>query len=256
MIKNIKSKFDSETKRKTKNLVNKIKAFFVFNNLTTLAKIFGTDKWGYHYYTKHYQKHFRPFKYKKIKLLEIGVGGYHIPTNGGNSLRMWKAYFCLGKIYSLDIYDKSPHEEHRIKIYQGSQVDQKFLMSICEEIGDLDIIIDDGSHINEHVIKTFEYLFPKLKNGGIYVIEDTQTSYWKEYGGTSENFNQDGTIYFYFKRLIDALNNEEFMIDGYEKKYYDKHIVSMHFYHNMIFIYKGENNEPSTYLKNNQIKNE
>lgn len=255
MLKKIKSKIDNETKRKIILFLKNIQAFFVSSNLTALAKIFGTDKWGYHYYTIHYQKHFSSFRYKNIKLLEIGVGGYDNPNFGGHSLRMWKAYFRFGKIFSLDIYDKSPQEESRIKIFNGSQVDEKFLMSICKEIGDLDLIIDDGSHINNHVIKTFEFLFPKLKKGGIYVIEDTQTSYWKEYGGTSDNLNQEGTIYFYFKTLIDALNNEEFMIDGYQKSYYDKHIVSMHFYHNMIFIYKGDNNEPSTYLKNNQIKN-
>ena len=67
----------------------------------------------------------------------------------------------------MDIYDKSPHEENRIKIYQGSQVDTDFLQSLCNEIGNFDIIVDDGSHINEHVIKSFEFLFPKLKKGGI-----------------------------------------------------------------------------------------
>jgi hypothetical protein len=55
--------------------------------------------------------------------------------------------------------------------------------------------------------------------------------------------------------LIDSLNHEEFMIQNYEKSYYDKHIVSIHFYHNMIFIYKGDNYEPSNYLVNNKVKN-
>ena len=56
---------------------------------------------------------------------------------------------------------------------------------------ELDIIIDDGSHINEHVIRTFQYLFPKLKPGGIYVVEDTQTSYRQDYGGDDKNLNND-----------------------------------------------------------------
>jgi hypothetical protein len=67
----------------------------------------------------------------------------------------------------MDIYDKSPQEESRIKIFKGSQVDYPFLDSALAEMGDLDIIIDDGSHINEHVINTFKYLFPKLKSGGM-----------------------------------------------------------------------------------------
>jgi len=255
MIKNLKSKFSFRTKQVIKNKLLFFAAFFVSSNLTTLAKLFKTDKWGSHFYTTHYQTHFKKFRFKKIKFLEIGVGGYNDPYSGGNSLRMWKAYFPFAIIYSLDIYDKSPHEENRIKIYQGSQVDTDFLQSLCNEIGNFDIIVDDGSHINEHVIKSFEFLFPKLKKGGIYVVEDTQTSYWSEYGGNSDSFNMEGTIYHYFKSLIDGLNHQEFMINDYKKSYFDSNIVSMHFYHNMIFIYKGDNDESSNYLQNNSFRN-
>lgn len=254
----IASLFKNMPERKKLKLLYKWRSFksiFYMFNLSKIALLHRTDKFGGHFYTPHYQKHFRPFKFKRINLLEIGVGGYDLLTKGGNSLRMWKSYFPFAKIFSMDIYDKSFLQERRIKIYKGSQVDAQLLDKMVADIGDLDIIIDDGSHINEHVIKTFEMLFPKLKNGGIYVIEDTQTSYWEEYGGTSEDFNKEGTIYHFFKALIDGLNCEEFMIDDYKKSYYDKHIIAMHFYHNMIFIYKGLNDEPSNYLKNNKVDN-
>ncbi|MDP3358902.1 MAG: class I SAM-dependent methyltransferase [Lutibacter sp.] len=251
----VKSKMTLETIFKYRNKITSVKAFFYIFNLNKLALLHGTDKNESHFYTQHYQKHFKPFKFKKFNLFEIGVGGYNNPISGGNSLRMWKSYFPFAKIFSLDIYDKSFLQENRIKIYKGSQVDFDFLQMICNEVGLFDLIIDDGSHINEHVIKSFEFLFPKLKIGGIYAIEDTQTSYWENYGGTSNDFNKEGTIYHYFKSLIDSLNNEEFVLDNYEKSYFDKHIISMHFYHNMIFIYKGYNNEPSNYLKNNKRSN-
>ncbi|KAB1067028.1 class I SAM-dependent methyltransferase [Tamlana haliotis] len=225
-------------------------------NLSKIARIHKTDKFGGHFYTPHYQNHFSKFKFKRNTILEIGVGGYEDPYLGGNSLRMWKSYFPFSKIYSLDIHDKSFLQENRIKIFKGSQVDFNFLDTITVEIGGIDIIIDDGSHINEHVIESFKYLFPKLKNGGIYVVEDTQTSYWKDYGGDSINLDNKETIYGFFKGLIDGLNNEEFVIEGYQKSYFDKHIVSMHFYHNMIFIYKGENNELSNFLVKNKIPHE
>ena len=88
-------------------------------NLTKLAMINNTDKFktGRHEYTNIYQTHFKRLKYKKIKLLEIGVGGYKRSDRGGCSLRMWKRYFLYGQIYALDIYDKSPQEESRIKIF-------------------------------------------------------------------------------------------------------------------------------------------
>ena len=203
-----------------------------------------------------YQNHFKNFKFKNNNILEIGVGGYEDPYTGGNSLRMWKSYFPFSKIYALDIHEKSFLQENKIKIFKGSQVDFKFLDDIINEIGEVDLIIDDGSHINKHVIETFEYLFPRLKKGGIYVIEDTQTSYCKDYGGNSTSFDDKTTIYGFFKSLIDSLNNEELIIDNYQKTYYDKHIISMHFYHNMIFIYKGDNSEVSNYIVKNKKPNE
>ena len=248
----VKSKMSSKTILKYRNKIKSVRSIYYMFNLDKLALLHGTDKNGSHFYTQHYQKHFKAFKFKKINLLEIGVGGYKNLLSGGQSLRMWKSFFPFAKIISLDIFDKSFLQESRIKIYKGSQVDNDFLQSICDEVGLFDLIIDDGSHINKHVIKSFEFLFPKLKTGGIYVIEDTQTSYWEDYGGTSNDFNKEGTIYHYFKSLIDCLNHEEFIKENYQKSYFDKHIISMHFYHNMIFIYKGENNEPSNYLKNNK----
>jgi demethylmacrocin O-methyltransferase len=227
-----------------------LKVFYTFN-LQKLGLMFGTDKAVGHYYLQHYQKHFRPYKFQNIKVLEIGVGGYDKPNYGGHSLRMWKSYFWFGRIFSIDIHDKTALQEKRIKIFRGSQVDAQFLVNVISETGDLDLIIDDGSHINSHVIETFTLLFPKLKDGGIYVIEDTQTSYWKDKGGDSNNFNNPDTMMAFFKGLTDGLNHQEFILPGYQPNYYDKHIVSMHFYHNIIFIYKGNNNEESNLVKNN-----
>ena len=219
------------------------------HNLTKLAIIYNTDKWGSHHYTPHYQKHFKPYKYKKINLLEIGVGGNKYPKKGGASLRMWKRYFPFAHIFSIDIFEKSFHEESRIKIFKGSQVDTLFLDKVCSEIGDIDIIIDDGSHMNNHVVTTFKYLFPKLKNGGIYVIEDTQTSYWPHYNGDSKDLNNPNTMMNFFKNIPDNLNHKEFDIANYKANYFDENIVAIHFYHNLIFIYKGKNNEASNIMK-------
>jgi demethylmacrocin O-methyltransferase len=256
MIKQIlKNRLSISWQIKLRNLINDVRVFGLRRNLNKLGEIYGTDKIGNHYYTPHYMTHLKKFKCKKIKLLEIGVGGYESPYYGGNSLRMWKKYFPFGRIFSIDIYDKSTIQERRIKIFKGSQTDKTFLDLITEEIGDIDIIIDDGSHINEHVIATFNILFPKLKEGGIYVVEDSQTSYWPDYGGDSENLNNPKTMMNYFKSLTDSLNNQEFINPNYKQTYFDKKIISMHFYHNLIFIYKGNNNEKSNMIHNNMLKN-
>jgi len=248
----LKRKLSRSAKHRLRNFIDDLIAIGYGNNLDKLGKIYRTDKIGCHYYTPLYQLHLKRFKFKRINLLEIGVGGYENQFEGGSSLRMWKKYFPFGKIFSLDIYDKSALQENRIKIFQGSQVDSDFLEKVTDEIGSLDIIIDDGSHINEHVIETFKLLFPKLKDGGIYIIEDTQTSYWLDFGGDSENLNNPKTMMNFFKSLVDSLNNKEFVLANYQQSYFDKKIVSMHFYHNLIFIYKGNNDEKSNMVVNNQ----
>lgn len=248
----IKNKISYKKRLKLKYKLRTFRASLYPYNLCKIAAIHKTDKFGSHFYTPHYHNHFKKYKFRKNNILEIGVGGYGNPLNGGNSLRMWKSYFPFSKIYALDIYDKSFLQERRIKIFKGSQVDTDFLEKMTIEIGDIDMIIDDGSHINTHVIESFKYLFPKLKNGGIYVIEDTQTSYWEDYGGDSNNFDNKTTINGFFKSLTDCLNSEEFVIENYQKTFYDRHIISMHFYHNMIFIYKGDNDESSNHIVKNK----
>jgi hypothetical protein len=215
-------------------------------NLDFLARFYGTDKCGTHSYTMHYETHFRPFRPRPVHLLEIGVGGYKSGQQGGGSLRMWKRYFPRGRIYSVDIFDKSALEESRIRIFRGSQVDHKLWEQVFSEQPEFDLIIDDGSHRNEHIPETFRLLFPRLKNGGIYVVEDTQTSYWPLYGGDSLNLDNPATQMNFFKRLVDGLNHQELVQDrstGVTE--FDRQIVSIHFYHNMVFIYKGANDEPS-----------
>lgn len=212
-------------------------------DLSLLAYMHETDKYGYHSYIRYYQKHFSPLRSKKINLLEIGVGGYESPTSGGSSLRMWKQYFPNGNIFGIDINDKSGVDESRIKTFRGDQSDTKFLSTVAEEIGCIDVIIDDGSHINSHVIESFEFLFPLLADNGIYVVEDVQTSYWHNFGGSSNDLSSNATIVGYFKALVDGLNYQD-MVPNRKPGYFDLHIVEVCFYHNLIFIQKGLNDDP------------
>ena len=135
MIKDfVERNFSKNQRRKVRNFLSDLRALFIISDLNKLAHIYKTDKWGEHSYTPHYKTHLKKYRLKKINLLEIGVGGYEDPQAGGFSLRMWKKYFPFGKIYSLDIYDKSPLQEHRIKIYKGSQVDPVLLGQIVKEM--------------------------------------------------------------------------------------------------------------------------
>jgi hypothetical protein len=211
-------------------------------DLTWLAKHFRTDKWGSHRYTPHYQRHFAAMRNKPVTVFEIGIGGDWKARTAGASLRMWKQYFPKGRIAGLDIDDRSDIAEDRIRIFQGDQSDEVLLRHIVDEIGRPDIIIDDGSHRPEHVRKSFEVLFPLLADNGIYAVEDIQTSYWPEWGGR-EALDDPTTSMAMLKGLADGLNYEEFVIEPYEPSYTDLHVVALHYYHNLVFIEKGTNQE-------------
>jgi hypothetical protein len=207
-------------------------------SIETLGFKHGTDKLG-HGYLPYYATHFSPLRTKKLNILEIGVGGYRDPKKGGESLRLWQEYFRNGQIYGIDIHDKSPHAAKRIKTFQGSQDDPSFLEAVATKIGDLDIIIDDGSHINNHIITSFNTLFAHLKPEGIYVIEDINTSYLPSQGGSFTNLSSESTAIGMVKRLIDSLHYQ--YIPGRTPTPLDGQITSIHCYPQIVFIKKGEN---------------
>lgn len=211
-------------------------------DLPALAEHFGTDKWGNHLYAQHYQRHFQHLRLQPVTLLEIGIGGYSRSGAGGASLKMWKQYFPQGRIYGLDIHDKSFVREARIHTFRGDQSNASVLSRIVARTGPPDIIIDDGSHRPEHVIASFEILFPMLAPHGIYVVEDTQTSYWPEWGGAEDPADPD-TSMARLRALVDGLNYEEFVLEDYQPSYTDLHVVAAHYYHNLVVIEKGLNSE-------------
>lgn len=225
------------------------RAFLNSRKLIKLATIFETDKWGPHSYARHYDHHFASIRKRPLTVLEIGVGGYDNPNAGGESLRVWKWFFPNSQIVGIDHHPKTAIEEARIRTFQGSQADASFLERVVSEIGRPDIIIDDGSHLNAHVIAAFQALFPLLKDDGIYVVEDLQTSYWPSFGGVTHPAPDTPTTMNFFRGLIDGLNHSEYLDPGYEPTVYDRHMVSMHFYHNLMFIYKGLNNEGSNLVR-------
>jgi hypothetical protein len=222
-------------------------------SLAELARQHGTDKEGPHSYATPYEQHFAPLRNQKLTVLEIGIGGYEDPNAGGAGLRMWKEYFPLAQIVALDFYDKTPLKEDRIDIFQGSQDDPRVLQGIVDKYSAFDIVIDDGSHFTPHVIASFGFLFPHLRQGGIYVVEDTQTSYWPALGGSSDDLNRATTATGFLKQLTDGLNHREIIRPGYKPTYYDLNIFTIQFYHNIIFVYKGDNSEESNHLVNNTV---
>jgi demethylmacrocin O-methyltransferase len=219
-------------------------------NLIDLSIKNKTDKWIGHSYAKHYEHHLAKYKTKKIVFLEIGIGGYSNPDQGGQSLRVWSEWFEHPEtvIIGADIHHKRlQFDDPRVKVRRGSQVDEEFLKELHSEFGDFDVILDDGSHIPEHVIKTFTVMYPMVKNGGTYIIEDTQTSYWSGPWSKDADYNTNNPTYSFFKNAPDWINYAEIPLPT-KPSYLEKFTVGAHYYHNLIILDKDVNDEPSNIL--------
>jgi hypothetical protein len=180
-----------------------------------------------------YHKHFEAHKKlaspeNKIIILEIGV------QNGG-SLDLWNKYFgpdnCV--IYGIDIDSRCLSlTRDNIKIFIGDQGNIDFLEDIKSKIPSVDILIDDGGHTMIQQINTFNVLFDHVKSGGVYLCEDTHTSYWTSHGG---GYRNPATFMEYSKGLIDSLN-------GHHHGKVDSLTAScsgIHFYDSMVFFDKS-----------------
>lgn len=153
-------------------------------NLDALGILWGTDKArGHHGYTTYYARHLRPRRRSITCVLEIGIGGGSDPDDGGHSLRMWRNYFPRATVYGVDLFEKRLAGESRIVALQADQSDADSLRRAVSGCPPFDLIVDDGSHVAQHIITSFEVLFPALLPGGLYAIEDLQTAYEEGQGG-------------------------------------------------------------------------
>ena len=227
-------------------------------NLKSLAIKYNSDKHVSHFYTQIYEQYMSQKKNKPITVLEIGIGGlvpgkgYSDMYVGGESLKIWRDYFKKGKIAGLDIIKKKINLGNRVKIFHGSQSSAETLSKIVKQFRKFDFIVDDGSHRYKDVIFSFKYLCNHLKEGGYYFIEDTQSSYIREFGGDGANLDNKKTIVNYFKGIVDKINYQEIENPYYKADNIAKNITEIHFYHNMIVIKKKKNLEKSNILINNR----
>ena len=135
---------------------------------------------------------------RPLRILEMGVWR-------GGSLDLWRQYFGPDAvIFGIDIDEViTTLGIDSAEVRVGSQTDELFLLSVIEEMGGLDIVIDDGSHVSRDVLASLRILFPLLAEGGTYVIEDLHTSYWPAWGG---GLRRKGSSIEFLKNLIDGLH--------------------------------------------------
>ena len=140
--------------------------------LDEIGMKYGTDKASAHHnYLNFYESFFAPLRDQPLTLLEIGVFQ-------GASLRTWREYFPHARIVGVDIkLSCKQFETDRVKIELADQSNLEHMAQLAAKHGPFDIVVEDGSHMWEHQITTLRALFPFVKNGGYYVVEDLQTNY-------------------------------------------------------------------------------
>lgn len=129
--------------------------------MDALARYYGTDKSSKkHNFANFYETYFEKIRHEPVKILEIGLGRCCVP------LRMWKKYFRNGTILGIDINPRKRRFRFLgLHIFIGSQRDTDFLEHVMQEIGNVDVIIDDGSHNVSDQRISLGALFPYLKSG-------------------------------------------------------------------------------------------
>jgi hypothetical protein len=143
-----------------------------------------------------YENLLSKYKNKKVTFVEVGI------LNGG-SLEIWKKYFGVNsRIIGVDKNpDCKKFENDNFEIFIGSQSDPNFWKKFYNEVGNVDVILDDGGHTNEQQLITLLESINFINDGGIHIIEDVHTSYLKRYG----NPNKYSFINF-SKKTIDDIN--------------------------------------------------
>ncbi|KAK6221917.1 hypothetical protein LQW54_001137 [Pestalotiopsis sp. IQ-011] len=134
-----------------------------------IALKYGTDKVTDHQYWFMYDKHFPAIRQQKLKMLEIGLG--------------------CDMEYDAECAAKWSSKTAGATIFAGDQADPVFLQKFIDEAnggssaGTFDIVIDDGGHTMHQQQASLEMLWKIVKPGGLYFVEDLQTSFMAGYAG-------------------------------------------------------------------------
>ncbi len=197
-------------------------------------------------YLDVYERVFSRYRHRPLKLLEIGV--YH-----GGSLQMWKKYFGPeAQLVGVDIDPRCvDYAEENITIETGDQSSGEFWKDFFSRHGEFDIIIDDGSHNNQHQMLTFMMAWPFLKDGGTLLVEDLHCSYWAEYAG---GYRSKSSFIEFAKDRADDIN--AFWSkdpNSFRPNQFTTELGSMSFYDSIVAFEKTKRPGPSVPVATGQL---
>ena len=143
-----------------------------------------------------YEALFAKYVGTRFTFVEVGV------LNGG-SLFMWREYFGPNaRIIGIDLNPAAKKwEKDGFEIHIGSQSDPIFWDGFFRQIGQIDVLLDDGGHTNAQQIVTAHVAFNFVNDGGLVVVEDTHCSYFTEFGNPYKY-----SFISFAKRIIDHIH--------------------------------------------------
>lgn len=151
------------------------------------------------HYLEIYDELLSDWQGRDVSFLEIGV-------YKGGSLPMWQGFLGAGsRLVFLDIDPACRDLALPGTVVEiGDQADPVFLERIARDHGPFDLIVDDGGHKMHQQITSFRHLWPRLRDRGLYIVEDVHTSYWPGFGG---GFRNPESFIEFTKDLIDRMHS-------------------------------------------------
>jgi hypothetical protein len=191
-------------------------------------------KWRH--YFEIYERHLAPFRGRAVRLLEFGV--WH-----GGSLQLWRRYLGpQAQIVGVDVNPECARlAGEGIEVVIGDQADPATHRGLRERFGEFDIVIDDGGHTMEQQATTFRETYPAVRDGGLYVVEDTHSSYHPHWGG---GLRRQGTFIEQAKLMIDQIHALYGPVPGLVPDYITQTAYGLHFYDSMVVVEKRARGKP------------
>lgn len=194
--------------------------------MADLNEIYNNTKYlsiKYDSYFPVYEKLLEKYVGHEITVVEVGV------FNGG-SLFMWRSFFGENaRIIGIDLNPLAKDwESHGFEIFIGDQADENFWVDFYNKIGSIDILIDDGGHTNHQQIITSHYAIQNIKDGGLLIVEDVHTSYFREFGNPFKY-----SFMSFAKGIADAINSRASALKRVKTEYSSK-VFGLSFYESMV----------------------
>ena len=163
----------------------------------------------YDTYFPAYEALFQKYVGREITIVEVGV------FNGG-SLFMWREFFGpKARIIGIDLNPSARMwEQHGFEIHIGDQAREEFWREFFETVGPVDVFIDDGGHTNLQQIVTLHCAVEHIRDGGLLIVEDVHTSYFREFGNPwSRSFIR------FVSKVVDAVNSRAAALKTSRERY-------------------------------------